>query len=102
MLHWEPQLTVFKAAASYRFAGPAIGEGFSSYMPDTVAIQGWRVTDADCSLAEAITRASELGFASLWFHSKQAESRGKGLDLEMLDKARGGPLDIWISGSVPE
>jgi hypothetical protein len=101
-LNWVPQLTVYKAAISYRFSGPAIGEGFSFYMPDTAAIQGWRVTDADRSLAEAITRATELGFASLWLHSEQAETRGKGLDLEMLDKARGGPLAIWISGGVPE
>ncbi len=101
-LNWVPQLTVYKVATSYRFSGPAIGEGFSFYMPDTAAIQGWRVTDADRSLAEAITRATELGFASLWLHSEQAETRGKGLDLEMLEKARGGPLAIWISGGAVE
>lgn len=101
-LNWVPRLTVYKAATSYRFSGPAIGEGFSFYMPDTAAIQGWRVTDADRSLTEAITRATELGFASLWLHSEEAEIRGKGLDLEMLEKTRGGPLAIWISGGVSE
>ena len=101
-LNWVPRLTVYKPSISYRFSGPAIGEGFSFYTPDTSVINGWQVTDGDVSLAEAITRATELGFDSLWLHSQQAESRGNGLELEMLEKACGGPLAIWISGGVAE
>jgi hypothetical protein len=101
-LNWVPQLTVYKPSISYRFSGPAIGEGFSFYTPDTAAIKGWQVTDGDVSLTQAITRATELGFDSLWLHSQQAESRGNGLELEMLEKACGGPLAIWISGGVAE
>ncbi|MCW8907876.1 MAG: hypothetical protein OQL28_11555 [Sedimenticola sp.] len=101
-LHWVPQLAVFKPETSYRFSGPAVGEGFSFYMPDTAAIQGWRVSDGDVLLSEAVTRTAELGFDTLWLHSEAAESRGKGLDLEVLDKVRGGPLSIWLSGGVSE
>lgn len=101
-LNWVPQLTVYKPSISYRFSGPAIGEGFSFYIPDTAAIKGWQVTDGDVSLTEALTRATELGFDTLWLHSEAAESRGKGLELEMLEKAHGSPLAIWISGGVAE
>lgn len=101
-LNWVPQLTVYRPAVSYRFSGPAIGEGFSFYIPDTSAIKGWRVTDGDVSLTEAITLATKLGFDTLWLHSQEAESRGNGLELEMLEKASGGPLAIWLSGGVTE
>lgn len=99
-LNWVPRLTVYKPAVSYRFSGPAIGEGFSFYIPDTAAIKGWRVTDGDVSLTEAITQATKLGFDTLWLHSQEAESRGNGLELEMLEKASGGPLAIWLSGGI--
>ncbi|MCW8981664.1 MAG: hypothetical protein OQJ83_09780 [Altibacter sp.] len=101
-LNWVPQLTVYKPSISYRFSGPAIGEGFSFYIPDTAAIKGWQVTDGDVSLTEAITQATELGFNTLWLHSQEAELQGKGLALEMLEKTHGGPLAIWISGGVTE
>ncbi len=101
-LNWVPQLTVYKPEVSYRFSGPAIGEGFAFYIPDTAAIKGWRVTDGDISLTEAITLATELGFDTLWLHSQEAEFRGRGLELEMLERVSGGPLDIWISGGVTE
>lgn len=101
-LHWVPQLTVFKPETSYRFSGPAVGEGFSFYMPDTASIQGWRVSEGEVLLSEAVTRAAELGFDALWLHSEAAESRGRGLDLEVLDKVRGGPLAIWLSGGASE
>lgn len=101
-LQWVPRLSVFKPVVSYRFSGPAIGEGFSFYTLDTAAIQGWRVTAGDCRLADAIARAVELGFTSLWLHSDAAESRGKGLELEILDRIRGSAPAIWISGGVSE
>lgn len=101
-LNWVPHLTVYKPSLSYRFSGPAIGEGFSFYIPDMAAIKGWQVTDRDLSLIEAITRATELGFNSLWLHSQEAELQAKGLALEMLEKTYGGPLAIWISGGAAE
>lgn len=99
-LQWIPRLKVSRAEVSYRFSGPAIGEGFSFYMPDTSAIQGWRVSGSDLSLGETLARATELGFEELWFHSPDAASRNKGLDLDLLDKTRNGPWDVWLSGGI--
>ena len=101
-LSWIPKLNLFRAQVSYRFSGPAIGEGFSFYIPDTAAIHGWRVDGADLTFREILTRATELGFSALWLHSPEAASRGVGLDLDLLEKARGGPLEIWLSGGVTE
>lgn len=101
-LIWVPQLTVYKPAISYRFSGPAIGEGFSFYIPDSASIKGWQVTDGDVSLVEAVTRAIDLGFDTLWLDSREAEVRGKGLALEMLEKISDCPLAIWISGGAKE
>lgn len=101
-LKWVPQLTVYRPQTRYGFSGPALGEGFSFYMPDTSTIKGWRVSDEDMLLVEAVSRATALGFSSLWLHSAEAESKARGLELEMLDKTRGESLDIWISGGVSE
>ena len=97
---WIPRLTVYRPEVSYRFSGQSLGEGFSFYMPDTSAINGCRVVDGDAPLAEEVTRAVTLGFSTLWLHSGDADSKAMGLDIEMLDKVQGGPLDIWISGGV--
>lgn len=101
-LDWVPHLTVYSPQTRYGFSGPALGEGFSFYMPDTSTIKGWRVSDEDMLLSEAVTRAATLGFSTLWLHSAEAESKARGLELEMLDKTRGGSQDIWISGGVSE
>lgn len=101
-LNWVPQLTVYRPQTRYGFSGRTPGEGFSFYMPDTSTIKGWRVTDGDMLLAEAITRAAALGFSTLWLHSDEAETRARGLELEILDKTRGRSLDVWISGGVSE
>lgn len=97
---WIPRLTIYRPEVSYRFSGQSIGEGFSFYMPDTGAIYGWRVVDGDTPLIDAVTRVVTLGFSTLWLHSEEADSRAMGLELEMLDKVSGGPLDIWISGGA--
>lgn len=101
-LDWVPQLSVFRPRMSYRFSGPAVGEGFSFYIPDTAAIRGWRVTDGDILLSEAIKQAKTLGFSSLWLHSIDAENESKGLELDMLDRTQDSGLTIWISGGVSE
>ncbi len=101
-LNWIPHISVSRARVSYRFSGPAVGEGFSFYIPDTAAIKGWRVDGTEYSLHEAVIRATELGFAALWLDSPEAEARGDGLELDLLDKVRGGPVDVWLSGGASE
>ncbi|MEJ2393201.1 MAG: HisA/HisF-related TIM barrel protein [Candidatus Thiodiazotropha sp.] len=97
-LHWIPRLSVSRAQVSYRFSGPAVGEGFSFYMPDTTAIKGWQV--AGISLEAVLDRVTALGFDDLWLHSPKAASRGKGLDLDLLEKTERGDLAVWLSGGV--
>lgn len=99
-LNWVPQLTVYKPAVSYRFSGPAIGEGFSFYIPDTTTIKGWQVTDGDVSLTDAVNQAIGLGFSALWLDSQEAEARGRGLALEMLERISHCSLPVWLSGGV--
>ncbi len=101
-LDWIPCLEVSRARVSYRFSGPASGEGFSFYMPDTAAVRGWRIDAAEESLDEVYARAIELGFPAVWLHSSEAEARGSGLELDILDKLRGGPLEVWLSGGATE
>jgi len=97
-LHWVPRLNVTHAQVSYRFSGPAVGEGFSFYMPDPAAIKGWQV--AGVSLKVALERATALGFDDLWLHSPVAATRCRGLDLDLLDKTGEGGCAIWISGGA--
>lgn len=97
-----PRLEVAKAQTSYRFSGPAIGAGFSFYVPDTAAIRGWEVIGSDGTLREALIRATELGFTNLWLHSPAAESRAKGLELDLLEQVQGGPLGLWLSGGASD
>lgn len=101
-LSWIPKLNLSRARVSYRFSGPATGEGFSFYIPDTAAIHSWRVDGWDLTFREALTRATELGFSAVWLHSPEAASRGAGLELDLPEQARGGPLEIWLSGGVTE
>lgn len=97
-LHWIPRLRVFRAQVSYRFSGPAVGEGFSFYMPDTAAIKGWRADGR--SIDSALDRVMALGFDDLWLHSPDAASRCMGLDLDLLEKTGRGDWTVWISGGV--
>ena len=97
-LHWIPRLSVSRAQVSYRFSGPAMGESFSFYMPDTAAIKGWRV--AGISLEAALDRVTALGFDDLWLHSPKTASCCQGLDLDLLDKTRRGDVAVWFSGGV--
>ena len=101
-LDWIPRLDVYRPEMSYRFSGPAVGEGFSFYIPDTSIIKGWEVTDERRNLTDALRLACELGFTRLWLHSLDAEDKGRGLDLEMLEKAAREIPDIWVSGGLTE
>lgn len=97
-LRWIPRLNVTRAQVSYRFSGPAVGEGFSFYMPDTAAIKGWRV--AGMPLEAALARVTALGFDELWLHSPVAVTRCRGLDLDLLEKTQRADWAVWLSGGV--
>lgn len=97
-LHWIPHLNVTRARVSYRFSGPAVGEGFSFYMPDTAAIKGWQV--AGMSIEAALNQVRALGFSDLWLYSPVAASRRRGLDLDLLEKTGRDDLAVWLSGGV--
>lgn len=99
-LCWIPRLNVSRARVNYRFSAPAIGEGFSFYIPDTSAINAWRVVDSDLSLRASLARAAELDFKELWLHSPDAASRKRGLELDLLDKTKDDSWAIWLSGGV--
>ena len=101
-LDWIPRLDAFRPEMSYRFSGPAVGEGFSFYIPDTSIIKGWEVTDEGRNLTDALRLACELGFTRVWLHSLDAEEKGRGLDLDMLERAARDIDDIWISGGLTE
>ena len=101
-LDWMPFLKVYRQELSYRFSGRAVGEGFSFYIPDTSVIKGWKVTDEDRNLPDALSLARELGFSQVWLHSLNAEEKGQGLDLEMLENATHKTPEIWVSGGLTE
>lgn len=101
-LQWIPRLTVYLPSLSYRFSGKAMGEGFSFYIPDTSAIRGWRVTDGEQSLRDAVQMAKTLGFDALWLHSLDAAQAGRGLELELLDRTADSGLKVWMSGGVTQ
>ena len=99
---WLPRLIVDRQAVSYRMSNYR-GEGFKFFTPDSATIQGYRVTDGDRPLAAALKRAQELGFARLWLHARDAAQQGKGLDLDLLERAqRDFPGELWISGGATE
>lgn len=97
-LHWIPRLNVTRAQVSYRFSGPAVGEGFSYYIPDPASIKGWQVAGA--SLETVLERVTALGFDDLWLHSPVAASRCRGLDLDLLEKTQRSDMAVWLSGGV--
>jgi hypothetical protein len=100
-LDWVPRLTVFKPTVRYHLSNAFPGEGFKVYMPDTSAIRGYRMIDDETGLAAALARAAELGFHTLWLHALDAEEKGMGLDLELLEQARThSRARLWLSGGA--
>ncbi|HEB95034.1 MAG TPA: hypothetical protein ENI96_01225 [Sedimenticola thiotaurini] len=99
---WLPQLEVSKQEVVYHFNDSALGEGFRFYIPDTGAIHGY-VGNGDERIEALLARAAGLGFDTLWLHGAGAESRGRGLDLDLLERAgRHFDGDLWISGGARE
>lgn len=98
---WLPRLSVYKPVLSFRFSDEFHGEGFKFYRPDTAAIRGYQVIGGEMVLQAALDRAKELDFETVWLFGMDAELRRFGLDLEMLERARGGwDGDLWISGGA--
>jgi len=101
-LKWLPRLVAYKPDIVYRMADYP-GEGFRFYAPDTAAIQGYRFDDGDRSLIESLAQARSLGFGMLWLHARDAQRRGDGLDLDLLERAKRHFGDgLWISGGATE
>lgn len=99
---WLPRLTVYPQDVSYRMANYS-GEGFKFFTPDAATIQGYRVTDGDRLLIPTLRRARDLGFERIWLHAREAERRGQGLDLDLLERARAEyPEGLWLSGGATE
>lgn len=104
-LDWVPRVEVYRPGTRFDFHRAAPGEGFSMYMPDTSAIQGFRIADAEPeSLEEWLARATSAGFRCIWLYGRNADMMGKGADIEMLARARrhfaGGR--IWLSGGIAD
>lgn len=102
-LDWVPRVEVYRPETRFEFHRAAPGEGFSMYMPDTSAIQGFRIVDTDQgSLETWLSGAVSEGFRYVWLHSRDAERSKNGADMEMLERARrhfaGG--SIWLSGGI--
>lgn len=99
---WLPRLTVYPQEVSYRMANYS-GEGFKFFTPNTETIHGYRVTDGDRLLIPTLRRARDLGFERIWLHARDAERRGRGLDLDLLERARAEyPEGLWLSGGADE
>jgi hypothetical protein len=100
-LNWVPHLMVFKPQVRYRMSESSPGEGFKVYMPDTAAIRGYQVMGSEATLSESLARAAALGFQTLWLHALNAEEKGSGLDLELLERAaRQFRSQVWLSGGA--
>lgn len=100
-LVWVPRLTVDKAQVGYHFHRAFPGEGFSVYQPDTAAVGGYRIGGRE--LREVLKQAADLGFDRLWLHGRDADLAGRGLDLNLLERAqRWFDGDLWLSGGASE
>lgn len=102
--HWIPRLLVHKPALRYDFSNQSYGEGFKVYVPDTGAIHGgYRVTDGNARLDHALVKAAEMGFETVWLHARDAEGKGGGMDLDLLERAQSRfSGQLWFSGGASE
>ena len=100
-LSWTPRLIAYRPEVCYRMSTSHGQAGFKFYAPDTAAIRGYRVSVGDLSLHAALRRARELGFGTLWLHAQHAAEQGRGLDLELLERAKRVYQDgLWFSGGA--
>jgi len=98
-LAWVPRLTAYRPEVRYDFPRRYNEEGFSFYVPDTATVHGYRTAPGGLALGPVLERARSLGFETLWLHSRLAEQRARGFDLELVEQAgevfRG---RLWLSG----
>lgn len=102
-LQWIPRVEVVRPEVRFAFRKTSPGEGFSVYVPDTAAIQGYRVTESQGGAAiEAwLRQAAVFGFDTVWLHTPNAAAAGRGLDLDLLQRARRcSPAELWLSGGA--
>jgi hypothetical protein len=100
-LNWVPRADVLRPVARFDFQPEFHGEGFKTYAPDLNTYRRFHVTGAELELGEWLRRTSELEFPCVWLHGVDAAARGRGLDLEMLERARRSwDGELWISGGV--
>lgn len=103
-LTWVPRAEVYLPSVRFDFFAAPPGEGFSVYRPDTATIQRHRVAGDETDLHDWLGRAKSLGFMTAWLHGRDAAEQGRGLDLDLLDRARRsfGGGRIWLSGGASE
>jgi len=99
-LGWVARLVVYKQDVIYRMSDSP-GEGFRFYAPDTAAIQGYQIGGGREPLNQVLEQARGLGLSRIWLHAWDAEQRGDGLDLELLERAKSHFGDgLWLSGGA--
>jgi hypothetical protein len=103
-LRWLPRVEIYCPSVRYDFVAAAPGEGFSVYRPDTSTIQQHRVVDDQEDLRSWLAYARSLGFRTVWLECRTAAERGRGLDLDLLHRARRlfGGGRIWLSGGATD
>ncbi|MEA3276017.1 MAG: hypothetical protein U9Q81_12135 [Pseudomonadota bacterium] len=100
-LSWTPRLIAYRPEVRYQMSTSHGQAGFKFYAPDTAAIRGYRVSDGDLPLYASLQRARELGFGTLWLHAQHAAEQGRGLDLDLLERAKRVFHDgLWLSGGA--
>ena len=96
-----PFVAVSKSSVTYSCGDAYPGEGFRCYVPNTMTLRGYQVADRDLNLVDWLHQAISYGFDTVWLASVDAEERGRGFDLEMLDRARTTfPGGIWLPGGA--
>ncbi len=102
-LQWIPRVEVESAEVRFAFRKTSPGEGFSFYVPDTAAIQGYRVTESQggSAIETWLVQVADFGFDTVWLHTPDAAAAGRGLDLDLLHRARRcSPAELWLSGGA--
>jgi len=100
-LRWVPGAEVYRPVARFDFQQQFHEEGFKTYVPDLSTYRRFRVAGTMLELGEWLRRVGELGFTCVWLHGADAAARGRGLDLDMIERGRrawGG--ELWVSGGV--
>ena len=100
---WVARAEVYRPAARFDFRPADHGEGFKTYVPDLATYRSHHVAGENEDLRDWLRRAAALGVDAVWLHGLDAAAAGRGLDLDMLARARDAFRGvIWISGGASE